>query len=230
MANRPPNKHKPEARGFAIKDCALVAMATGKRINQVQEFRREVAVIDASSIYHHFWGGLLQPRFGEREYNNDFAAWMQHGIHDAILAERLSVLDPTRFADIEALRQEIIDLIDARLDEAEHLFWARPTQPFVFVRSQIVVFDTQKLLRHPSELASIIENLSVSSIFYHFIDARRRPPEITDDFSNWLLAFGSEYSPLCEKLSSLDPYFSSLGELCDRLAKLVMAHFQGATA
>ena len=55
---------------FFIKDCALVALATGKRARMLQEFRSELASIEASSIYHHYWGGLLQARFDEREYNN----------------------------------------------------------------------------------------------------------------------------------------------------------------
>jgi hypothetical protein len=73
-----------------------------------------------------FLDGLLLPRFEEREYNNDFAAWIRHGIHDAVLAERLAALAPTSFPDLEALRREIIELIDTRLDEMEHLIWHAP--------------------------------------------------------------------------------------------------------
>jgi len=62
------------AESFTIKDCALVALATGRKARLLQEFRRELAEIDAASIYHHFWGSLLQARFEEREFNNDFAA------------------------------------------------------------------------------------------------------------------------------------------------------------
>lgn len=104
---------------FTVRDCALVALATGRKARLLQEFRSEIASIDAASIYHHFWGGLLQPRFEEREYNNDFAAWIHHGIHDAVLAERLAALTPTGFSDLEELRHEIIELVEARLDESE---------------------------------------------------------------------------------------------------------------
>jgi hypothetical protein len=210
---------------FAIKDCALVALATGRKARLLPELRSELAGIHPASIYHHFWGGLLQPRFEAREYNNDFAAWVRNGIHDAVLAERLSALAPTGFPDLDALRREIIELIDTRLDEVEHLIWARSSRQFEFVRSQIVVFDTERQLRHPAELAAVAGELSVSSIFYHFIDARRRTPDGRDDFSDWLTACGDEYAPLCERLAGIDPFFGTLGELRDELAQELAAHF-----
>ncbi len=213
---------------FVVRDCALVALATGRKARLLQEFRSELAAIDAASIYHHFWGGLLQPRFAEREYNNDFAAWVRHGIHDAVLAERLAALHPSRFADLETLRQEIIELVDARLDEVEHLFWTRASQQFEFICSQIVVFDTAQQLQQPADLAAAIAGLSPSSIFYHFIDARRRTPAGEDDFSFWLGTFGAEYAPLCQQLAGVDPYFGSLKELRDELAGLFAAYFQEA--
>lgn len=89
---------------FLVKDCALIALATGQSASQLEDLRDELATVDVSSIYHHFWGGLLEARFDEREYNNDFAAWARHGLHDAVLAERLAVLDPGRYHDIEELR------------------------------------------------------------------------------------------------------------------------------
>lgn len=211
---------------FSIKDCALVALATGRKARQLQEFRTELTGIDTASIYHHFWGGLLQSRFGEREYNNDFAAWVRHGIHDAVLAERLSALAPSNFSDMEALRREIIELIDVRMDEEEHLFWTRATQQFEFVRSQIVVFDTERQLHEPDELVSAMTRLSIGSVFYHFIDARRRTPDGRDDFSDWLTVFDSKFTPLRERLAGIDPYFGTLSDLRGRLVQVFDEHFQ----
>lgn len=212
------------ACAFAIKDCALVALATGRKARLLQELRMQLGDIDASCIYHHFWGGLLQPRFDEREYNNDFAAWVRHGIHDVVLAERLSALHPSGYSDLEALRHEIIELIDTRIDDAEHLLWARATRQFEFVRSQIVVFDTGRQLCHPAELAAVTGELPVSSIFYHFIDARRRTRDGRDDFSDWLAAFGDEFTALQKELAGIDPYFGSISELRDELAALFRSY------
>lgn len=215
---------------FYIKDCALVTLATGRQARVLQEFRSELVNISESSIYHHYWGGLLQARFEEREFNNDFAAWVRHGIHDSILAERLAALDPTDFPELELLRQEIIELIDMRLDECEGLLWMRATQQFEFVRSQIIVFDTSCCLEQPAELATAIEQLSTSSIFYHFIDARRRTEHRCDDFSDWLAGFGAEFTALREQIAGIDPYFGNLTELRTQLTQLFQSYFQEANS
>ncbi len=217
----------PQTEVFRVKDCALVALATGRKARSLQEFREVLRSIEAGSIYHHFWGGLLQPRFEEREFNNDFASWVRHGIHDAVLAERLAALHPARFVDLEELRTEILDLVDDRIDEADHLLWTRPTEQFEFICSQIVVFDTEIRLRHPRELAEHVSRMSTSSIFYHLIDARRRTPDHQDDFSDWLQAWGDEHRALLEALAGVDPYFGSLAELRSELATVCEAVHEG---
>lgn len=216
--------HPGSPKSFSIRDCALVAVATGKKARLLQEFRNILEDISLASIYHHFWGGLLQPRFEEREYNNDFAAWIRHAIHDPVLAERLAALDPTAFPDLEALRREIIELIEARIDEVEYLQWARATQQFEFISSQIVIFDTRRELSDPSELAAHIGQLSTSSIFYHFVDARRRTPDGHDDFTEWLRSYGERYAELMECLAGVDPYFGNLSELRTQLTHLFDEH------
>lgn len=200
-----------------LKDCALIAIATGRKVMTLKELGDGLLSITPASIYYHFWGGLLQPRFEEREYNNDFAAWVRHGLHDGVLAERLAVVDPTEFADLEALRQELVELIEERLEESEFVGWVRGTQQFEFIRSQIVVFDTHQRVERPEELAEWMPHLSTSSIFYHFIDARRRFPAGGEDFSVWLQGFGEDYQGLCKELAAIDPYFGSLAELRHQL-------------
>ncbi len=211
---------------FAIKDCALATIATGRHAQTLRELRDILRDIHAGCIYHHFWGTLMRPEFYDREYNNDFAAWCHHSLHDSVLAERLAVVDPADYPDLDALRQELIELIDERLDETEVILTARADQLFHFTRSVTVVFDTYRRLSHPSELVTAVPEMSVGSIFYHFIDARRREPIGMDDFRAWLKGFGSEYEPLCDTLAEIDPYFESLFVLRTRLARAFKQHFR----
>jgi hypothetical protein len=66
---------------FAIKDCDLIAIATGMRAQNLRELRDRLTVVHPGCIYYHFWGGLLRPKFTDPEYNNDFAAWVFYGLH-----------------------------------------------------------------------------------------------------------------------------------------------------
>jgi len=209
---------------FIVKDCTLVAIATGQRAQNLRELRDHLQTVHPGSIYFHFWGGQLRPDFDDPEYNNDFASWASHALHDLKLAERLGVIDPAGFTAIESLRQELIDIIEERLDETEFLTWAPRDRQFHFVRAQTVVFDTGRRLTHPRELASTIPALSLGSIYYHVIDARRRDPQLVDDFRVWLGRYGERYAELCERLASLDPYFITLAELRAQLAAILNEH------
>jgi hypothetical protein len=216
---------KKRVPAFSVKDCALVALATGRKAVTLAEFRDHLLEVEAGSLYHHFWGGLLTPRFEEREYGNDFASWLRHGLHDAVLAERFAVIDPMNFPDLSLMRQELVELIEFRLDEAEHLHWTRATAQFEFIRSQIVVFDTDARVSRPESLPRAIPSMSSGSIFYHFIDARRRTPGSTDDFSTWLETLDGDYTTARTALAGVDPYFGSLTELRDELAGIFKRHF-----
>lgn len=213
----------PAIDAFALKDCALISIATGKKAQSLKELRERLVTISTNSIYNHFWGSLLEPRFEEREFNNDFAAWALAGLHDETLAERLAVLDPKEHPDLETLRQELIEVIDERLDESEYLKWLLATEPFEFIRTQIVVFDTDQRIQHPKELSKLLPHLSTSSLFYHFIDARRRLPNGLDDFRQWLLGFDGQYQSLIEQLAAIDPYFSTLTELRQEVSEIFQA-------
>ncbi|HCA27066.1 MAG TPA: hypothetical protein DEP05_05415 [Betaproteobacteria bacterium] len=98
--------NSPEPAPFAVKDCALIALATGRQAHNPRAIRSRLLRIHPGGIFYHFWGGLLNSRLEEREYNNDFASWRRHAVRDAVLGERLAVIDPVGFAGLEPLRQE----------------------------------------------------------------------------------------------------------------------------
>lgn len=205
---------------FAVKDCALITIGTGERAQNLRELRERIITTHQGCIYHHFWGGLLRPSFDDPEYQNDFAAWAWRGLHDSRLAERLSLIDPSEFRDLEMLRRELVEVIEERLEETEMVPWAQHDRQFFFVRSQIVIFDTTIRIRDVADCATTLPRLTGSSVFYHFIDARRRTDSRRDDFSEWLLGFGDSHVGLVGKLAAIDPYFSTLTELRGELSAL----------
>ncbi len=216
------NESAPEP--FVVRDCALVAMSTGRKAQTLKELRDQLLQIEDVSIYHHFWGRLLQPQFDEPEYNNDFASWAFHHLHHQELAERLSVVNPSEFSSIQAIRDELVEIMETVLDESESLAYTRADRAFHFVKSQIVVFDTELSLKEPRELVRVVPQMSSGNIFYHFIDARRRTPISKDDFSAWLEGYGERYRPLIRSLGAIDPYFSSLDEIRWILSDIFETH------
>ncbi len=214
------------SEAFEVKDCALIAISTGEYAQTLRELREKVLSAPSNSIYYHFWGGLLRPRFDDPEFQNDFAIWASHSLHDKTLAERLALIDPSDYLDLEDLRREVVETIEIRLDESERLSLVTADHRFYFVRSQIIVIDTNRSVKTPKELARIVPGLSAGSIFYHYIDARRRPPYNKDDFSVWIASFGTDFQELVERIAEVDPYFTNLIELREELSAVMAAFFR----
>ena len=122
---------------------------------------------------------------------------------------------------IDGLRQELLDVIEERLAESELVVWAHPGQRFKFIRSQILVFDTGTRINAPSEMAEQIALMSRGSIFYHFIDARRRTDSGRSDFTEWLAAFDdAACTELIRRINAIDPWFTTLTALRQELASV----------
>jgi hypothetical protein len=200
-------------KSFKIMDCALIAIATGEKAQNLRELRDQLKNIHPGCLFYHFWGGLLNPHFDDPEFQNDFAVWARRYLHDSKISEQLSLIDPNVFDDFEDVRTELIEIIEDRLSESEHVPWAKTGQEFHFIRSQIVIFDTGICYKEPKDLLEVIPNMSLGSIFFHFIDSRRRTPNKKNDFSVWLSGYGNIYKELIEGLDKIDPYFTTLTDL-----------------
>jgi hypothetical protein len=212
---------------FAITDCALIAIATGEKAQNIREMHnRLMRTYDEGVIYYHFWGGLLRPHFVDPEYQNHFAGWAYHDLHDRRLAEKLSIINPAHYTSIQELRQEVIEVFEERMDEEDAASRVEAEHPFFFMRSQIVVFDTRLRVATPEELTGLIPELSLGSLFYHFIDSRRRNASGGDDFTEWLKCLGGRYQSLADQIKTIDPYFNSLIELRENLAACFTSHLK----
>lgn len=206
-----------DPKPFVVRDCTMTALATGLDARNLRELRDRVKRIPEGSLYYHFWGRLLRPVFERREYNNDFANWAAYSLRDRRLAERLALVDPADFPDTGRLREELVDIIEDRLAEAPEVPWASSDEAFHFIRGQLVVFDTHRRIEEPEELAGVCPRLSLSSVYYHFVDARNRSVDGVDDFQAWLRERAPDRADVCDRLDRLDLSFMTLPRLRDRL-------------
>ena len=215
-----------EAALFQVKDCSLVSISTGIKAYILAELLEHLKEVEVGCLYYHFWARQLRPSFDHPEFHNDFAAWAHRDLHDWVLAERLNLIAPHEFQNLEELREELINVIEERIDESGDLPWRKAEKPFYFVKSQIVVLDTGKRLKAPKELKEVVSTFSQGSIFYHFIDARRRTPDRIDDFRAWFKAFAPRYDDLSARLAAIDPYFLTLTEIRKQLAAVFEDYFE----
>jgi len=211
---------------FEVKDCALLARMSGlpPAIN-LRELRDRIAVCGENVLFHHFCETTLRSTFDNPDYRNDFAVWSKLYLGDRVLAERLGILDPYEFPSLGELRAATLEVIDERLGESTTIPWARPGDEIYFMEATTVVFDTGIRISHPGEFAAAIGAMTGGSVYYHFLEARRRSPFGKDDFTAWFLENdeGGKNRPYIEALARIDFYFHTLPHLRKELIKVLSA-------
>jgi len=205
---------------FEVKDCTIITRMGGvdTAVN-LRELYERVTICPIECIFHHFCETLIRPTFDDPEFRNDFAVWSARQLRDRVLAERLGVINPYSLDNFEQLREIVLDIIDERLSELVYIPWVPRGNDFRFMRGVTVLFDCGLELTTPDDLVKQLPNFSHSSIYYHFIEARRRTPDKADDFSAWLAGFGSGTESLISALKGIDFYYLTLPELKKSLIK-----------
>jgi hypothetical protein len=203
---------------FEFRDCALITLSVGRSAQNLRELRDRLAEAPAESIWHHFHETLMRPVFDDPEFPNDFASWARRALHDDVLAERLGVIDPVEFDDIEQLRQHLIDVVEDRMFEVPYMVQAAPSHVLSFLRSQTVVLTTDLRAATPREMGERIPALPLGSLFVHVIEARRWNADHVDDFTNWLALWGPGTQAVRQRLAAARMHHGPLSELRERLA------------
>ena len=200
--------------GFAVKDCAIIPRMGGvEAALTLRELRERMGTCTIECLYYHFCETLITPTFDYPEFRNDFAIWAAYTLRDRVLAERLAIINPYAFDDLEHLRYRVIEIIDERLSELHYIPSVHAGEEFIFMRAVTVVFDTGMKMHKPGDIVRCLPDMSLSSIYYHFIEARRRTPDRIDDFSFWMQFLDPKPDDLIETLQGVDFYFLSLAEL-----------------
>ncbi len=211
---------------FEVKDCALLTRMSGlpPAIN-LRELRDRIAICGENVLFHHFCETTLRGTFDNPDYRNDFAVWSKLYLGDRVLAERLGILDPYEFSSLGELRSATLEVIDDRLGESPMIPWARPGDELYFMEATTVVFDTGIRIFHPRELAAAVGAMTGGSVYFHFLEARRRPPLGKDDFTAWLIENDADgmNRKYVDALARIDFYFHSLVHLRGELIRVLSA-------
>ncbi|MBE9486916.1 MAG: hypothetical protein IMY82_07080 [Chloroflexi bacterium] len=208
---------------FQVKDCALITRMAGiSSVMNLRELRERLAVCPLESLYHHFCETQIRPSFDDPEFRNDFAVWASRSLRDRVLAERFGILNPYTFDNLEELRERLVEIADERGSELPNAVWHPASEEFRFMRAATVIFETGVELTSLKELKQAIPSMSQSSVYYHFVEARRRTEGHLDDFSFWLQGSPEETQSFEQGLAGIDFYFLNLRELKRELVGLCM--------
>jgi len=214
---------------FRFVGCIELLENLGVKAQDERELLEFLRQVPAGSVFYHTCGYFLRYRIFVGPYVNDFAAWTAVHLGDRVLGERLAVVDPFDFADLEQLREELVSIVSDHLGHLRAPPGVDDGEPFHFVQSHVVEIPTGLEARTLAEFRDRLAEVEASAIYYHTVLARARLGRGAGDFAGWLRgSLGRD--DLAAAVERTDPYLSSLERVRSRLLDLLDAALDAGPA
>ncbi|MBI2217953.1 MAG: hypothetical protein HYU51_11695 [Candidatus Rokubacteria bacterium] len=207
---------------FQFVGCVEVRQALDRRALDERELMDRLEEVPAGSIAYHTHGYFLRHRPFTTPYGNDFAAWVAVHVRDQALAERLAVINPFEFTDVEDLREELTSTIHDHLLRLSSVPQVEFGEPFYFQQSHLVEVPLGPACTTLAEFRAQLGEVESSAIYVHMVEARTRLGRRSDDFAEWLRT-SLGLADLAERIERIDTYMTSLERVRARILSLVDA-------
>jgi trehalose synthase-fused probable maltokinase len=211
---------RPGAGPFTFLACMELKEFVGHRAENERQLAQLLDEVPLDSIYYHTHGFLLRPRLLAGAYPNDFATWVDVQVRDRVLGERLAMIDPADFSTLQALREELVSVVDEHLRRIGIVPQVVTGEPFDFIQSRIVEIPTGIEVSTLGELRDALLEVDRSAIYFHLVESRLRLGRGRNDFAAWLEQ-GLGLPELAARIQSVNPYASSLEQARTRLIALI---------
>jgi hypothetical protein len=199
----------------------------GRRAYDERELLEHLEEVPLDSLYFHTHSRFLRDRTLPGAYPNDFATWAAIQVRDRVLGEKLGIIDPQDFADLESLRTEVVSLIDDHLSEVRSVPRIIYGEPFYFMQSRILEIPTGVKVSTLAEFCAALGEVDAAVVYLHVIEARGRKGRRRNDFAAWLdEQLGM--TDLATAVARLNPFPFGLEEVRRRLIALCDAAMDGS--
>jgi len=171
---------------FHFLGCWELREMLGRRAYDERELLEQLEEVPVDSIYFHTHSSFLRERTLPGTYPNDFATWAAIQVRDRVLGEKLGIVDPQDFPDLESLRAEVVSLIDDHLSEIRSVPRVMFGEPFYFMQSRVLEIPTGVKVRTLGEFRDALAGVDVAVVHVHVVEARGRKGRRRNDFAAWI--------------------------------------------
>lgn len=196
---------------YLIRICPARAATLG-------EFARNLHTCSDASIFHHTFQSLERQHYAV--FSNDFAQWVQAACNEAALAERLAAMDLSDCISVAALRESLVNTLDAYLQANPSAANRRAFEPFYFGEALEFTVPRNERASTLRELEDGVARISLQTLHHHFINSRLRLHLRTNDFSRWIET-SLELPALARLINRIDIYMNTLEGLRERIIETI---------
>ena len=204
---------------FHFFGCWELREMLGRRAYDERELLEQLEEVPLDSIYFHTHSCFLHERSFLGGYPNDFATWVAIQVRDRVLGEKLGIVDPQDFTDLESLRAEVVSLIDDHLAETRSVPRVMFGQPFYFMQSRVLEIPTGVKVRTLREFRDALTTIDSGAVYLHLVEARGRKGRRRSDFAAWVDE-QLKLPDLAARMGRLNPFQQSLEDIRRRLVTL----------
>lgn len=205
---------------FVFYGCVELRQALDRTALDERELMERIEEVPSGALFYHTHGYFLRHRPLTTAYGNDFARWVALEVRDQALAERLALIDPFEFPNIEDLREELVTIIHDHIIRLSTVPRVEFGEAFHFLQSLVVEVPLGLTARTLAEFRAGLASAEASAIYFHMVQARARLGRRSGDFAEWLGgALGM--TELAERVGRIDTYMTSLERARARVLSLV---------
>ncbi len=204
---------------FIFNDCVEIKELTGKKADDEVSLMELIEDAPIDCIYYHIHSCFLRHFYIVGPYPNDFANWVVAQVRDRVLAEKLSGITPSKNKDMEDVRNELVEVMDAHLSSIKTNPAVIYGQPFYLMNSKIIEIPAKLRSRNLEEFRNNLAIVDASAIYNHVFEARLRVRRGRSDFAIWLEDV-LKLKSLADKIEQIDSYMYSLEGLRSEILSL----------
>jgi hypothetical protein len=191
-----------------------------ERATTLSELLQALRTCSEGSIFEHTFRTLQEHHFIREGFSNDFAQWAFTACNEPGLAERLAGTDVREFTSVQAVRKQIVEIVEEYIQNEPHSGDRPAREPFYFYAADITVLPTPFVAHNLPEFVDGLAQVTVHAIHHHFIEARLRLQLRSNDFSQWL---GEEagLKEAARRLNRIDIYTATMEDVRRQILRIV---------
>jgi hypothetical protein len=194
----------------------------GVNARDPRELLEHIRKVPTSSIYYHTHRFVQEHHYLSPQPPNDFAYWLTNILNTKALGEEFESVNIIDFRDLEEVRAKFVQILRRYLSGRKRLQRCHEGMEFHFMGCKTFVMPTRYVANDADEFVDVVKKISVSSLYFHFFEARMRLGRDQNDFSSWLKSIGLDKA--ASRLSSLDPYTMTLENLRKKIVEVLKTH------
>jgi hypothetical protein len=216
---------------FHFVGCLELREMLGRRAADAQQLLAIIEEAPLDSIYYHTHSYFLRHEYGYTLFPSDFATWAALSLRDRVLSERLGLIDPFGYRDVEALRGAIAATIDDHLTKLWNVPRLIHGEAFEFIRSHILEVDLELMAASLREFRDLLSTVDRSALFNHICEAKLRKGRRSNDFVAWIGSdSGLNLPALAQKAAAIQPVGLTLESIRARMLFVLDSHLNAAAA